>query len=146
MEITAYVFTHNWFSINRVHAHSGPWRTVDPWDGVEGLADVDVEVRRLLPVYIFIDSGVVTSEVDQRTQVNLVGSIPNGALHLQKRCTKYVAGSNEVRFRGLKVFKDFPLPVVRRPEGCARRRSECKCRHPRTPAPAHPCLLPQTCR
>lgn len=79
VEFTAYLFTHNWISINRVHAHSGPWRTVDPWDGVEGLADVDVEVRRLLSVsvYIFINSFVVTSEMDQRTQVNLVGSVPN---------------------------------------------------------------------
>lgn len=77
VEFTAHLFTHNWISINRVHANSGPWRTADPWNGVEGLADVDVEVRRLLPVYIFIDSCVVTSEMDQRTQVNLVGSVPN---------------------------------------------------------------------
>lgn len=109
MEFTAHACTHNWISINRVHAHSGPWRTVDPWDGVEGLADVDVEVRRLLLLYIFIDSFVVTGEMDQRTQVNLVGSVPNGALHLQKRYTKYVAGSNEMRFRGLKVNR---LPIT----------------------------------
>lgn len=119
MEFTAHAFTHNWISINRVHAHSSPWRTVDSWDGVEGLADVDVEVRRLLPVYIFIDSCVVTSEMDQRTQVNLVGSIPNGALHLQKRCTKYVVGSSEVRFRGLKVKR---LPIT----CCSQSRGVCQ--------------------
>ncbi len=57
-------FTHNWNAINRIHAHSGPWRTVDPWDGVEGLTDVDVEIGRLVPVYIIVDSCVVTGEMD----------------------------------------------------------------------------------
>lgn len=58
-------------SVIGVHADGSSRGAVDPWDGVEGLTDIDEKVwgSRTL-VHGFVCGGVITSGVDQRCQVN----------------------------------------------------------------------------
>lgn len=79
--------THDGVSIRRVHAHCRSRRTLDPWNGVERLADVNVEDTRRVRVLasVLVRGGVVPAEVDQRTQVYQAGFVPNRAPHLKHR-------------------------------------------------------------
>lgn len=63
-------------SVIGVHTDGSSRGAVDPWDGVEGLTDIDVKVwRPRTLVHGFVRGGVITSGMDQRCQFNEIRAI-----------------------------------------------------------------------
>lgn len=59
-----------------VHTDGSSRGAGDPWDGVEGLTDIDVKVWRPRTLFHgFVRGGVITSGVDQRRQLDEIRAI-----------------------------------------------------------------------